>query len=63
VAILRSHGTTPEVSRGKIFEQDQIARAAALGLGVKSADQIELVTGDAESQSYCEKIKDILRRG
>lgn len=63
VAILRSLGTTPEVSKGRIFEQDQIARAAELGLGVKSADQIQLVTGDAESEAYCGKIRDILQQG
>lgn len=63
VAILRSHGTTPEVSRGKIFEQDQIVRAAALGLGVKSASEIQLVAGDAESEAYCKKIAEILRQG
>ncbi|MEK7353277.1 MAG: DUF362 domain-containing protein [Chloroflexota bacterium] len=63
VAILRSLGTTPEVSRGRIFEQDQIARAAELGLGVKSADQIQLITGDAESETYCGKIKEILLKG
>ncbi|MFC1991779.1 hypothetical protein ACFLVC_03550 [Chloroflexota bacterium] len=33
VAILRSLGITSEVSKGPIFEQDQIARAAELGLG------------------------------
>ena len=63
VAILRSLGTTPEVSRGRIFEQDQIARAAELGLGVKSADQIQLITGDAESEAYCGKIREILLQG
>lgn len=60
VAILRSLGTTPEVSRGTVFEQDQIARAAELGLGVTSAEQIEIVTGDAESAAFAAKIKEIL---
>jgi len=32
VAILRSLGTTPEVAQGKVFQQDQIARAVELGL-------------------------------
>ena len=63
VAILRSFGTTPEVSRGKIFQQDQIARAVELGLGVKSADQIQLVTGDKESEAYCGPIREILKQG
>jgi uncharacterized protein (DUF362 family) len=60
IAILRELGTTPEVSRGRVFEQEQIARAAELGLGVTSAEQIELVTDDPDSQDYAEKIKSIL---
>ena len=63
VAILRSFGTTQEVSRGKIFEQDQIARAVELGLGVKYASEIELITGDKESESWCGAIRDILKQG
>ncbi len=39
VALLRHFGTTPEVSRGKIFEQEQIARAVELGLGVRAAER------------------------
>lgn len=63
VAILRLLGTTPQVSRGKIFDQDQIKRAAELGLGVKSADQIELVTGDKESEEYAIKVREVLKNG
>jgi uncharacterized protein (DUF362 family) len=60
VAILRMLGTTPEVSKGKIFEQDQIKRAAELGLGVNSPEQIEIVTDDAESVEYASSVKEIL---
>ena len=63
VAILRLLGTTPEVSRGSIFEQEQIARAAELGLGVSSARQIQIVTGDAESEAFAGKVREILLRG
>jgi len=63
VAILRLLGTTPEVSRGPIFQQEQIARAAELGLGVGSPAQIELVTGDPESEAFAEKVRDILLSG
>jgi len=63
VAILRSLGTTPEVSRGLIFKQDQIARAVELGLGIKSPDQIHFVTDDSESEAFAVKIKDILLKG
>ena len=60
VAVLRELGTTPDVSRGRIFEQEQIARAVELGLGVTTPEQVELVTDDSESQAYASKIRDIL---
>jgi uncharacterized protein (DUF362 family) len=63
VSILRLLGTTPEVSRGPVFGQDQIARAVQLGLGVTSPDQIELVTGDAESAAFACRIRTILVAG
>lgn len=61
VAILRLFGTTPEVSRGKVFEQEQIARAVELGLGVVSPDKIRFVTGDADSAAYAAKIMQVLQ--
>lgn len=63
VAILRLLATTPEVSRGKIFEQDQIKRAAELGVGVKTASEIEVVTGDKESEEFAEKVRGELKKG
>jgi uncharacterized protein (DUF362 family) len=60
VAILRLFGTTPQVSQGRIFEQEQIARAVELGLGIDSAGQIRIVTGDAESEAYAGQIRQYL---
>ena len=60
VAILRHFGTTEEVSQGRIFEQQQIARAAELGVGVKSASEIELVPLNAESRKFTEPIARII---
>jgi len=60
VALLRHFGTTPEVSRGAIFDQEQIARAVELGLGVTGPGQIELATGDRESADFARKIRAIL---
>jgi uncharacterized protein (DUF362 family) len=60
VALLRHFGTTPEVSRGAIFDQEQIARAVQLGLGVTGPDGIELVTGDADSAAYAIRIRAVL---
>jgi uncharacterized protein (DUF362 family) len=63
VALLRYYGTTPEVSRRAIFDQEQIARAVQLGLGIRSPKQIQLVTGDQESAEYAKKIRDVLDGG
>jgi uncharacterized protein (DUF362 family) len=60
VSILRLLGTTPEVSRGPVFKQDQIARAVELGLGVTSPLEIEIVTPDPKSAAYAEKVRQIL---
>jgi uncharacterized protein (DUF362 family) len=60
VALLRYHGCQTEVAHGAIFDQQQIARAVELGLGVDHPEKIELVTGDADSQAYSQKIKQII---
>ncbi|MFW9794914.1 MAG: DUF362 domain-containing protein [Candidatus Thorarchaeota archaeon] len=57
VALLRMLGTTPEVSRGSIFEQEQIARAVELGIGISSFDQIEFVTDSSESEQLVEQLR------
>ena len=60
VALLRHFGTTPEVSQGSIFDQEQIARAVQLKLGVTSPKQIEILTDDRESAEYAKQIKEAL---
>jgi uncharacterized protein (DUF362 family) len=56
VAILRYFGTTSDVEQGPIFQQEQIARAVELGLGVSVPQDIELITGDPESEAYAAEI-------
>lgn len=63
VAILRYFGTTPAVSQGPIFQQEQIARAVELGLGADSPEKIELITDDPESAAYVQEIQQILQQG
>ncbi len=60
IAILKELGSTPKIMKTRIFEQEQIARAVELGLGVNSPEKIELVTGDPESAAYAQKISSIL---
>ena len=62
VAILRYFGTTPAVSQGSIFQQEQIARAVELGLGVDGPEEIELITDDPESAAYAGEIQQILQQ-
>lgn len=60
VAILRMYGTTPEVSRGPIFEQEQIARAVELGLGVQGPDGIHIETDTPDGQAMAENLMGLL---
>ena len=63
VAVLRLYGVTGEVARGPIWGQEQIARAAELGLGVKGPDQIELVTDDRAGQDFLSRFRPALLKG
>jgi len=60
VALLRHFGTTQEVNQGAIFDQEQIARAVQLKLGVSAPGQIELIPGGRESAEYAKPIRAIL---
>jgi uncharacterized protein (DUF362 family) len=60
VAILREKGTTEEVSQGPVFKQEQLARAAQLGIGVNSAEKVEIITANAEGSRYADRLRAIL---
>lgn len=60
VAILRLFGTTKEVSQGKIFEQEQIDRAAELGLGIDTPHKIQFLTDSPESQRFAAQVQHML---
>lgn len=62
VAVLRIYGTTSEVSAGKIFEQEQIARAAELGMGASSPDEIEVVPVNEEASGICAAMAEELQK-
>ena len=61
VALLRIYGTTDTVSKGRIFDQEQIARAAELGLGASAPDEIELVEVNEEARDICKNIEEKLK--
>jgi hypothetical protein len=47
----------PNVSGGRIFEQEQIARAADMGIGITSANDIRLVPLDKTAESVAARIQ------
>jgi len=63
VAVLRIHGVGPPVAGGRIFEQEQIRRAAELGLGAASPDAIELVSDNADGRAVIASVQTELARG
>jgi uncharacterized protein (DUF362 family) len=63
LAVLKNHGANDAIMSKKIFEQEQIARAVEIGLGVKSPEQIEIVTADAAGRDYAAALKKILAQG
>ena len=60
VALLRHYGTTRNVSSGSIFKQEQIRRAVEIGIGVKSAEEINLIPLDEASRDITADIVSIL---
>ncbi|HLB36817.1 MAG TPA: DUF362 domain-containing protein [Gemmatimonadales bacterium] len=63
LAVLKELGSNQAIMGRTIFEQEQIARAVELGLGVSGPGEIELVSGDAESRWYAERVEGILAQG
>lgn len=62
VALLRAYGTVSSIMNGTIFEQEQIARAAELGVGIGSADRIRLVPLDDTGKEAAELVQHQLDR-
>ena len=63
VAILKSLGSNDQIMNTRIFDQEQIARAAELGLGASVPAEIEVLPADDQSQDYCDRIVEILNKG
>ena len=57
MAILRIYGTSQNIGKGRIFELDQLRRAAELRIGVESASEIRLTPLNDESCGFAEKIE------
>jgi uncharacterized protein (DUF362 family) len=60
LAMLRFLGYRGVAARGSVFEQEQIARAVELGLGIDTPEKIQLITNNAESEAYAAQIREFL---
>jgi uncharacterized protein (DUF362 family) len=63
LAILKALGSNAQIMNTKIFEQEQIARAAEIGLGVASPLEIEAFAANPASQNYRDRVVEILNKG
>jgi uncharacterized protein (DUF362 family) len=61
VSLLRLHGATGSVSEGRVFGLEQIARAAAIGVGVAGPGEVDVVALDREGEEAAARIGQLLR--
>jgi uncharacterized protein (DUF362 family) len=62
LAILQSLGSNDQIMNTKIFKQEQIARAAEIGIGAASPSEIEVLSANEESQNYRDQVVEILNQ-
>ena len=63
LAILQYLGSNNQIMNTKIFKHEQIARAVEIGLGAASPSEIEVVSANAESRKYRDRVVEILNEG
>ncbi len=56
LAVLKDLGSNDAIMKTRVFDQEQIARAVELGLGVPGPEKISFVTPDKASADYAKKI-------
>jgi uncharacterized protein (DUF362 family) len=62
VAILKVLGSNAQIMNRKIFEQEQIARAAQIGLGASSPAEIDLFPADDQSREFRDRVSVVLNQ-
>ena len=63
LAVLKTLGSNSAIMKRKIFDQRQIARASALGIGVSSVSEIEIIPADQESEAFKTEVEHVLLAG
>lgn len=60
VAVLKSLGANDGIMGRPVFQQEQIARAVELKLGVSRPEDIEIVTADPDSAAFAARLRPLL---
>ena len=63
LAVLKELGSNKAIMDKSIYEQEQIARAVELGLGVSRPEDIEIVADDVDGRQYGARLRKILEQG
>jgi uncharacterized protein (DUF362 family) len=63
LAVLRELGSNDAIMGTPIFQQEQMARAVEVGLGIGGPDEIHLVSDDEAGTAYAAKLRGILAEG
>jgi uncharacterized protein (DUF362 family) len=63
LAVLKKLGSNKNIMKRKIFQQEQIARAVEIGLGISGPEGIEIVADDEDSRKYAGELREILKEG
>ena len=60
IAVLKSLGANDAIMGRPVFQQEQIARAAELKLGVSRPEDIEIMTADPDSAAFAARLRPLL---
>jgi len=63
LAVLKELGANDAIMGRPVFQQEQMARAVELGLGVQGPGEIELVSDDEAGTAYAAALRSILAQG
>jgi len=63
LAVLKDLGSNEAIMGTPIFQQEQMARAVEVRLGVRGPEEIELISDDDAGRSHAARLKEILAQG
>jgi len=63
LAVLKDLGSNDAIMGTPVFQQEQMARAVEVGLGIQGPEEIELISDDEAGTAYAARLKGILAEG